>query len=175
MKAISFLTLLTSVLVFASACTPNRGCIEPTADNYDQAAEENDGTCIPSRDKMIGTFTYTRVWTDVLLEKDTADVGALAITEGNTAINAFNMNLNQGQLILFGNTSAYTITFIQKSETDTFAGQSYDRTYYGSGTWLDADTVDFQFTLNTQVPTLDGSNNVVTIPQTYNYYCTKKP
>lgn len=177
MRTTTFFTLFAAILLSAWACTPNRGCIEETADNYDQAAEENDGTCIPSRDKMIGNYTYTRAWTDVILEKDSVDFGNIAITEANTAANAFNMNLNAGGLILFGSTSAYTISIKQFNKTDTFFGQSFNRSYSGSGTWLEADSVDFTLSLVTQVPKWDGATppGIITVPQTYNYYCTKKP
>ena len=175
MRTTAFFTLLIGVLIYASSCTPNRGCIEATADNFNQAAEEDDGTCIPSRDKMIGNFRYTRVWTDVLLDVDSVDNGNIAITEKNTAANAFNMNLNSGGLILFGSTKAYAITIDQFSKQDTFFGQSFNRSYSGSGTWLEADSVDFTFNLITQVPMWDQGNppGIVTVPQTYSYYCTK--
>lgn len=177
MRTTTFSALLAAIVLSAWACTPNRGCTEVTADNYDQAAEENDGTCIPSRDKMIGSFTYTRAWTDVILETDSMDFGSISITEANTAANAFNMNLNGGKLILFGSTSAYSITIKQFTKTDVFFGQSFDRSYSGSGTWLKKDSVDFTFNLVTQVPMWDNSNppKVVTVPQTYSYYCTKRP
>jgi hypothetical protein len=81
MRTTTFSLLFIGILLSVWACTPNRGCNELTADNFDQAAEEDDGTCIPSRDKMIGNFTYTRVWTDVILEIDSLDVGTIDITE----------------------------------------------------------------------------------------------
>jgi len=177
MRTTTFFTLFAAIILSAWACTPNRGCIEETADNYDQAAEENDGTCIPSRDKMIGSFTYTRAWTDVILETDSVDFGNIAITEKNTAANAFNMNLNGGGLILFASTKAFAITIQQFSQQELFFGQPYNRSYSGSGTWFEADSVDFSFSLVTQVPMWDGATppGIITVPQTYNYYCTKVP
>ena len=177
MRIKTFSALLAAILVSSWACTPNRGCIEETADNYDQAAEEDDGTCIPSRDKMIGNYTYTRIWTDVILEVDSTDFGSIAITEKNTAANAFNMNVNAGGLILFGSTRAYAIAIQQFSQEEFFFGQSFNRSYSGSGTWLEADSVDFTLNIVTQVPMWDGATppNIITVPQTYNYYCTKIP
>jgi len=174
MKNFALFAFLIVVLFGTWACTPNRGCIEATADNFDAAAEENDGTCIASRDKMIGSYRYTRIWNDVILAIDTVDVGIVTITEANTAGNAFNMNLN-GNLFLQGASSAYTLVIIQRAYTDTFSGMNYNHTYNGSGTWLVNDTVDFIFTINTQVPMLNGANppGIATVPQVYNYYCTK--
>lgn len=174
MKNTVLLTFLTAILFGTWACSPYRGCMEPTADNFDPAAEENDGTCIASRDKMIGSYTYTRIWNDVILAVDTLDFGAITITEANTAGNAFNMNLN-GNLFLQGVSSAYTLVINQRAYTDTFSGLDYNRTYNGSGTWLANDTVNFIFNLNTQVPMLNGNNppGITTVPQVYSYYCTK--
>ena len=176
MKNAAFFSLLATIIISAWACTPNRGCIEATADNFDPAAEENDGTCIPSRDKIIGNYTYTRIWNDVILSIDTLDFGTITVTEANTAGNAFNMNLN-GNLFLQGSTSAYTLIINQRAYTDTFANMNYNHTYNGSGTWLTNDTINFIFNLNTQVPMLNGGNppGITTVPQVYNYYCTKTP
>jgi len=174
MKNFALFAFLIVVLFGTWACTPNRGCIEATADNFDAAAEENDGTCIASRDKMIGSYRYTRIWNDVILAIDTVDVGIVTITEANSADNAFVMNLN-GNLAFQGSSSAFNIIIKQRSVQDTFFGQYYNRTYSGTGTWLEMDTVDLTFKLQTQVPMWDGANppGIATVPQVYNYYCTK--
>ncbi len=174
MKNTWLLVFLSIIIIGVWACTPHRGCMEITADNFDPSAEENDGTCIPSRDKMIGNFSYTRIWNDVIMGTDTLDAGTVAITEANTAANAFNMNFN-GNLILKGSTTAFTIVLQQRALQDTFLGQYYNRTYSGNGMWLENDTVDFHLTIQTQVPMSDGGNppGVTTVPQVYNYYCTK--
>jgi hypothetical protein len=174
MKNIALFTFLSAIIIGIWACTPTRGCMEETADNFDAAAEENDGTCIASRDKFIGSYRYTRIWNDVILAIDTIDVGTVTITEANTAGNAFVMNFN-GNLAFQGSSSAFNIIIKQRSVQDTFFGQFYNRTYSGTGTWLEMDTVDLSFNLQTQVPMWNGASppGITTVPQVYNYYCTK--
>ncbi|MFT4981060.1 MAG: hypothetical protein ACI9UR_000907 [Bacteroidia bacterium] len=43
-------------VVLVSSCNKKRGCTNPTADNYDSEAVEDDDTCIPTRFKFIGTY-----------------------------------------------------------------------------------------------------------------------
>ena len=173
MKITSYLIAI-SLCVAASSCTPFRGCTERTADNFDLNAEEDDGTCIPSRDKMIGDYTYYRFFTDVIFMDDSVDAGTIQLTEANTANNDFNMNLN-GNLVLQGSVSGYDITMEQHTYTETYFGVPFNRTYSGTGTWVAPDSVDFTFQMVTQVPMWDGNSppQVVTVPQTFNYYCTK--
>ncbi|MCB9186310.1 MAG: hypothetical protein H6601_06135 [Flavobacteriales bacterium] len=139
------------------SCTPIRGCTEETADNFSINAEEDDGTCIPSRDKLIGNFTYTALWTDVVTANDTIVLGTIQVTEANTAHNAFNMNFD-GSLFLQGSVAQNNIVF----EYHTF-GTS---TYTGTGTWLANDSVD-------AVLAITYTNSLLPVPQPIAYYCTK--
>ncbi|MCF8278429.1 MAG: hypothetical protein K9J17_17005 [Flavobacteriales bacterium] len=174
MKKALFLFLAATVIIAASSCSPNRGCTETTADNFDVNAKQDDGTCIPGRDKLIGSYRYTKLWIDVITEVEMVDAGTIQITEANTADNAFNMNLN-GSLIFQGSVSAYDIVMEQTSLQDTFFGQYFTRSYNGTGEWLLSDTVDMTFNMNTQIPMWNGANPpaIVTVPQIYYYYCTK--
>ena len=131
--------------------------MEPTADNFDAAAEEDDGTCIPSRDKVIGSYTYTRLWTDVVSGDPMMSFGNVQLTEANTAINAFNSNFN-GNFFLQGSTTADDLVF-ENLSTQT-------STYSGNGMWLRGDTVDL-------VLNITYSDQTLPIPQPYTYYCTK--
>lgn len=145
-----------SIVIF-HACTPNRGCTEQTADNYDQAADEDDGTCIPSRDKLIGTYAYTNVWTDVVSGMDTLAQGTIQVTEANTGINAFNMNFD-GNMFLQGVITQNNIVF----ENHLTATESYT----GTGIWLDGDTID-------AVLNITYTNVLLPAPQPFVYYCKK--
>ena len=139
------------------ACTPNRGCTELTADNYDLNAEEDDGTCIPSRDKLIGDYTYTNLFTDVVSGLDMIQFGVIQVTEANTADNEFNVNFD-GSLFLQGGVSQENLTF-----ENHVLGTA---TYTGSGTWVKPDTVDL---------VLNITFNDITLPtpQPFVFYCSK--
>ncbi len=173
MRTLSFSVLLLAVVAMASSCNQFPGCTEPTADNFDPAAKTDDGTCIPARDKMIGNYTFTRTWTDVITTLDSLDLGSMQVTEANTASNDFVMNLN-GTVPLHGSITASDISIVTFSMADTFMGFSFTRTYTGSGSWLESDTVDMRVNLTTQIPIVDGNPPALTtVPQTYSYFCTK--
>lgn len=172
MKALSTLAGLIVMVIWFSSCTPGRGCTEMTADNYDPEAKQDDGTCIPARDKMIGNYTYTRIWTDVFTEVETYDVGSFQVTEANTAGNAFNMFLNGNQIIQ-GSVSALNISIENFSEADTFYGFPYTFAFTGQGKWQLTDTVDMTYNLTTQFPIDYVNGQFVKVPLTYYYYCQK--
>ncbi len=141
------------------SCTPNRGCIELTADNYDLNAEEDDGTCIPSRDKLIGDYTYTQIWTDVVNGMDTFAFGTIQITEANTADNEYNTNFD-GALFLQGAVSQNDLIF-----ENHIMGTS---TYVGTGLWVAPDSVDL-------VLNITYNDIALPIPQPFVFYCKKTP
>lgn len=39
-----------------TSCVEKRGCTSSYADNYDPEATQDDDTCVPTRDKFVGTF-----------------------------------------------------------------------------------------------------------------------
>lgn len=157
-----------------SSCTPNRGCTEETADNYEVGAEEDDGTCIPSRDKLIGNYRYTKTWTDVIVGGDSIDIGTMAATEAGGGVNQFNFFLD-GSLLLQGSISQNNILLENHTFQETYFGIPWSRTYTGNGMWLEADTVDFEMMLSTQIPMIDQNNGELTsVPQVFNYYFTQQ-
>lgn len=44
------------------------GCTNPESDNYDEDAKDDDGSCIPWRDKFIGSYSATQSCTDTTPE-----------------------------------------------------------------------------------------------------------
>ncbi len=153
-----FAALLSTVFILNS-CTPNRGCTELTADNYDLNAEEDDGTCIAARDKFIGNFVYSKFWTDVISGSDLNDVGELEVTEANTAHNAFVTNFD-GELFLQGVIAQNDIVFELHSDQTS--------SYNGTGTWLENDTVDAVFNIT-------YTSEFLPAPQPFVFYCKKTP
>lgn len=59
MKSSLFPFFLLAVFSFALpqyGCSPERGCTDPNADNYDPEAGEDDDTCIPTNLKFLGEY-----------------------------------------------------------------------------------------------------------------------
>lgn len=159
MRTVFLLAAILATGIVLDSCTKIRGCTEKTADNYLVSAEEDDGTCIPSRDKLIGNYTYTRTWTDVVDGNDYFSFGTIQITEANTAINAYNTNFD-GSLFLQGTVSADQLIF----EMHSFETYSYT----GVGVWKRSDSVDL---------VLDIVYNDAMLPtaQPFSFYCSKLP
>ena len=142
---------------FVHSCTPIRGCTESTADNFDVKAEDDDGTCIPSRDKIIGEYTYSSFWTDIVSGQDFFVLGDVQITEAHLAANSFNANFD-GSLILQGSISQNNISITNRTiETST---------YSGIGNWVSPDTVDVVFNVTLTDPILPAAQQFV-------FYCKK--
>lgn len=160
MKYLFFAVAISFGLLSMHACTPKRGCTEETADNFDVVADEDDGTCIPSRDKLIGDYRYTRIWTDVIGGGEFLEIGSFQATEANTADNAFNFFFD-GSLLLQGSISQNNILL----ETHPVG---LTASYSGNGSWLELDSVD-------AVLNVTYNSQLLPVPQPYTYYCTKLP
>jgi hypothetical protein len=174
MKKLLLSAMLCAALPMMQGCLPKAGCTDHTAENYDPEAEAWDGSCIPSRDKLIGNYTYTRIWTDVVSTNDTVSFGNLAITESSTANNAFVLNLD-GQYVLRGVIAAFDIVLDPYAKEETYQGFQFTRTYNGTGAWLKSDTVDAVLSITGKVPVVSGTPPALTdYNQLYKYYLTKR-
>jgi len=135
-------TLFVAGLATFSGCA-QKGCTDDTADNYDADATEDDGTCIPARDKFIGSYSvqeacnsgnYTYNMTIVTSSAGDLKVIINNLGDFNTTINATatvngtnitldNATYNNATLTGAGsiNGSILTITY---TITDNATGQS---------------------------------------------------
>ncbi|MFT4525965.1 MAG: hypothetical protein ACI85F_002123 [Bacteroidia bacterium] len=179
-------------ILMSSSCQPERGCMDPTADNYNVNAEKDDGTCVLAREKLIGEYTYTRVYIDVrdTTETEVYDFGTCRVSQANTDYNDLVLNLN-GQVVMHGTVDAdeYTLEDLiinedipfshtyEEFEPDLFVDTLllFPRQYTGQGYWLLNDTVDSWLVLTNPWYEIDTGHPpvVVTIPQEFNYYLTK--
>lgn len=55
-KYLGVAALFIGGLATFSGCA-TKGCTDETADNYSADATEDDGTCVPARDKFLGTYS----------------------------------------------------------------------------------------------------------------------
>lgn len=174
MKKLFLSVVLCAALPVMHGCLPKAGCTDHTAENYDPEAKEWDGSCIASRDKLIGNFTYTRLWTDVFTEDDSISFGNIQITQSGKANNAFLLNMD-GEYVLGGVIAAFDVVMDPYSEEWTYFFMPYTRTFTGQGEWLLSDTVDVALTLTTRRPAIEGNPAAIVLySQNYNYYLTKQ-
>lgn len=54
---ISFIFVFASFLLLSSGCERREGCTDPTAENYDPAADYEDNRCIRPRKKFVGLYS----------------------------------------------------------------------------------------------------------------------
>ena len=168
MRKISYLFPLLVLCIGLASCEPERGCTDPTADNYDENAEKDDGTCIPARDKLIGDFTYIQTWMGVLDSIDYINFGSFRLTESNLDATGFIMNLD-GELIFHGDVSQDTLTFDDLIVQSDHQGFAWTQTYSLNGSWLWNDTVDIRLNMTTEVPYLEGDPDPVLYYETQTY------
>lgn len=175
MRTTFFSLMLCAAIPVLHGCLPKAGCTDHTAENHDPEAEENDGSCIPSRKKLIGNYTYTRLWTDVFTQDDSISFGFLQITESSKANNAFLLNMD-GEYVLRGVIAADDIVMDPYSEQWSYFFIPYTKTFTGHGEWLRNDTVNAWLRLSTVRPTIEGDDppELVLYPQNYDYYLTKQ-
>lgn len=174
MKKLLLSLVLCGALPAIQGCLPKAGCTDHTAENFDPEAEEWDGSCIPSRDKLIGNYTYTRKWTDVVTATDSVSFGSIAITESSAANNAFVFNLD-GQFVLRGVIAAFAIVLDPYAKPETFEGFQFTRTFNGAGEWVLNDTVDAVLAITAKVPSVAGNPPaLVETNQLFNYYLSKQ-
>lgn len=175
MRKLLFLIPAAFVVIGLASCEPERGCTDPTADNYDELAESDDGTCIPARDKLIGDYTYVSTWMGVLDSIEYINTGTFRLTESNLEYTEFVMNLD-GELILHGQVSQDTLTFQDLVVQSMHQGAyPWEQTYSVNGAWLEGDTVDIRLNMTTQVPYLQGDPDPIlqTAVQTYTFLGVK--
>lgn len=129
-----FLTLAMTSLTFMSCERDVEGCTDPLSDNYNDEANVDDGTCIPARDKFLGSFNNTAI-----CEGDNYQY-AMTITISPTAEDEVLISnlVDSGQLItakILGD----KITLVE--------AVYYGETLNGTGE-INSDTITFSITIN---------------------------
>lgn len=101
-EVLLFASLFTLGSLSLSSCK-TEGCTDPESDNYDPDAEEDDGTCVPWRDKFVGTYNAAEVCAGQIDE-----TGVLTVTPSGAKENAL------------------VFTFTSDTQSYTFSGEVDD-------------------------------------------------
>ncbi len=120
-KYLGVAALFIGGLATFSGCA-TKGCTDDTADNYDENATEDDDSCIPARDKFLGSYAVQEAcasgnytYTCTIVTSSTGDLKVIINNHGD-----FNLTIN----------SAASVS----GENITLDNATYDnRTLTGSG------------------------------------------
>jgi hypothetical protein len=128
------LAVLTAAMTLTYTGCKTEGCTDPTATNYDEKADEDDGTCTYERDAMLGTYSVS---------------GSIACgVTGNGTVSGISFTIAESS----ASTAKIVITFSGVSLTATVSGSSFT---------IDNATVDgYDYTGN---GTVNGNTINVTI------------
>ncbi len=130
-----------AVSTFGLSGCAKEGCTDPTADNFDAEAKDDDGSCIPARDKFLsqynvaescpsGNFTYTvnivpsTTAADGVVINNFAELGvAISGTVSGSSLSIPNQNVTvQGLAVSINGTGALNGTLLIINYTYNFAG-----------------------------------------------------
>lgn len=146
-NSLLLVTLLFTLAVFQS-CKQD-GCTDPSAENYDPDADNDDGTCINARTKFIGTYEASQTC-------DGADVtmSIVTIAESASAINAISVTNDNNGITVNG-----LVSGVNFSIDDTFDQNGQEINMLGGGIYSETDDggerIDFDYILST---TIDGDS-----------------
>lgn len=94
------------------ACSKEKGCMDVTADNFNVNAQEDNGNCIPSRDKFIGQYAATGTVTVNPNTTTNPSAGNFKITAYPSAPNA--IQIDYFTLLLQGKVEKNRFTVIDQ-------------------------------------------------------------
>lgn len=101
------LAILTSAMTLTYTGCKTEGCTDPTATNYDDKADDDDGSCTYERDALIGSYSVSGTI-------------ACGVTSGGT-VSGQSLNITEST----ASTSKIVIQFSGISLTCTVAGTSF--------------------------------------------------
>jgi len=121
MKTLRNFTLLLAMAAITLTSCKKEGCTNEQSENYDSEAKKDDGTCVPWRNKFLGTYSA--------VENCTSGNGSYTLTVSESSAGAVNVILNIDGITISGTVSGNSITM--PNQTVIITGFSF--TFSGSG------------------------------------------
>lgn len=138
---------------FSVTSCSTEGCTDSTATNYDEKADEDDGSCTYERDAIIGSYSVSGSIACGVTGNTTVSSITLAISASTTATNKVVVTLG-GDLALTATLTGSTFTL----DNQTVDGYSYTGNGTVSGNAINLTINEFDSSIpETCVYTLNGS------------------
>lgn len=139
MVQLSLLAVFTLLGITALTSCQKGGCTVEQSDNYDPEAKKDDGSCIPWRNKFIGTYAVTETCTG-----DTPVSFTLVISASSTSETGL-IFTNPSGFTFFGNVTARTMLTIPNQQVNV-DGDAFNLS--GSGTIDDNALLRLTYTIS---------------------------
>jgi hypothetical protein len=143
--------LIGAVSMTYTGCS-SEGCTDPNANNYDEKADEDDGTCEFDRDAMIGTYSVSGAIACGVTGNGAASGLSLIVSESSVGTDKIVLNLEGTALTAVVSGSSFTI------ENATIDGYDYSGSGSISGNTINVVINEYDDSIpETCIFTLNGS------------------
>jgi hypothetical protein len=145
--------VMIAFLSFSVTSCSTEGCTDSTATNYDEKADEDDGSCTYEREAILGSYSVSGTIACGETGNTTVTGAILAITESTTATNKVVITL-ASELALTATLAGTTFTF----DNQTVDGYVYSGNGTVSGNAINVTINEYDGSIpETCVYTLNGS------------------
>ncbi|MEX1189665.1 MAG: hypothetical protein WED33_10435 [Bacteroidia bacterium] len=146
------LAILTTAMTLTYTGCKTEGCTDPTATNYDDKADDDDGSCTYERDALIGSYTVSGTIACGVTGGGTVSGSSLTITESTASTSKIVVAVFDVSLTCTVAGSSFTI------DNQTISGFDYTGNGNVSGNTINVTVNEFDNSIpETCVYTLNGS------------------
>lgn len=117
--SIGILSIITSSLFLVSSCG-KKGCTNEFAENFEEKAKKDDGSCILERDKFLGTYSVNRT-----CAYDTDSTFIMNVTVGPNDNEVLISNFCAWGVTILATVDGTKITFKDTKDEIVWEGEGY--------------------------------------------------